>query len=913
MATKHANDICSKDNLHRTTKHYPTPTAYKAAISQSQALPWLSVHSLRLYSNGDKDSPKGDGNALQCTPPCCAATEGSRQNLRIYQKKIGGLPKYFEVNVPSEVQTLVKTRPRGHADLYRALIDEQLTAGSHEQEVRAEIYSSQVTKTEVSPWLEMTSVFDQAKFNSFIAGRSGKHDRMIMVKLGKSTFRAYNGLWKRLLCFVYRTSQPTQSIPLPHRLTNAQLCHLDRALRLAEETLSFQRQPGSDASSTDGDRAGEVVRDLDRASLQLCIALLDHTLKGDHFESVVCSFLAVLGIDENPGGVFRGPLSYSPDLSKFIKMAQMLVVQQSVVATEEGEVDHPSDMLDEMRERFMVRGSRTAFDWACHLRSYGKKVVSNTMSLGSITWTEDGSSVQYKDTGFSMDALRRFVASQVRKAQQELEGLLLLHPDEARDDVVPQVLLHRLQDNHGNERKGWNFLQDQRNSGQLQQGGDRWLLDRLRWKKKAVQAYFEKVDEFLKRLLLLIHITGGQPPRGTELIGLQHSNTAQGQHRGVFIEDGLIGTVTSYHKGYNITGSTKIVHRYLPKEVSELLVYYLWLVLPFWQQLDILVYKRRDPHSTFLWPKGNGTWNANRLTQMISQEARLYLDTKLGILAYRHLAIAISRKHLLCGGFKLDYGVDKKLADEQATHGTWIAGTVYARGLQEAPGHVKARSSEYRAIIGILKCAVYASHMIQAGDNRKKDLSVSQRQDSTFVYYYAMKAEGENESAISLIGKQNLSPHSNAWVAFSPADLQVNPVDPSIVAVATSSTPHMKLLIVKLRLPPEVEALSDGSENALSEPVTQASQARSKRGGSHSSQLWRPDGSGIYISSDDVIVRGFEAATGRLTASLSAHEPGSKIRCLCAGEAIFGNGDKQGEEFLLTGGFDQKLVLWKTG
>ncbi|KAI1583541.1 hypothetical protein PtrCC142_012250, partial [Pyrenophora tritici-repentis] len=216
----------------------------------------------------------------------------------------------------------------------------------------------------------------------------------------------------------------------------------------------------------------------------------------------------------------------------------------------------------------------------------------------------------------------------------------------------------------------------------------------LRWKKKAVQAYFEKVDKFLERLLLLIHMTGGQPPRGTELIGLQHSNTAQGQHRGIFLEEGLISTVTSYHKGYNITGSTKIIHRYLPKEVSELLVYYLWLILPFWQQLDILVYKRKDPHSTFLWPKGSGTWDSSRLTRVIAREARLYLDTTLSILIYRHLAIAISRQHLPCGGFKRDYGVHKKIADQQATHGTWIAGTVYARGLQEAPGH-RLRNNQF--------------------------------------------------------------------------------------------------------------------------------------------------------------------------------------------------------------------------
>ena len=331
------------------------------------------------------------------------------------------------------------------------------------------------------------------------------------------------------------------------------------------------------------------------------------------------SFLAVLGIDNSPSSVFRGPLSYSPHLSKFIKMAQMLVVQRSVVAAAEGEVEHPSYMLDEMRERFMVRGSRTAFDWACRLRTYAKKVVSNTTSLGYIAWSEDGTLVTYKDTGFSMDALRKFIAVQVDKAQQELEHLLLLHPEETRDDVVPPVHLHRLQDDHSNGQKGWNFTRDQRNADQFRDVGDRWLLERvlendwlrdemvamssesqLQWNKKAVQAYFGKVDQFLERLLLLIHMTGGQPPRGTELIGLQHSNTAQGQHRGIFIEEGLVSTVTSYHKGYNITRSTKIIHRYLLKEVSELLVYYLWFILPFWQQLDILVYKRKDPHSTFL-------------------------------------------------------------------------------------------------------------------------------------------------------------------------------------------------------------------------------------------------------------------------------------------------------------------------
>jgi hypothetical protein len=40
----------------------------------------------------------------------------------------------------------------------------------------------------------------------------------------------------------------------------------------------------------------------------------------------------------------------------------MLVVQRLVVAAKEGEVKHLLDILDEIRERFIVRGSRTAFN-----------------------------------------------------------------------------------------------------------------------------------------------------------------------------------------------------------------------------------------------------------------------------------------------------------------------------------------------------------------------------------------------------------------------------------------------------------------------------------------------------------------------------------------------------------------------
>lgn len=221
---------------------------------------------------------------------------------------------------------------------------------------------------------------------------------------------------------------------------------------------------------------------------------------------------------------------------------------------------------------------------------------------------------------------------------------------------------------------------------------------------------------------------------------------------------------------------------------------------------------------------------------------------------------------------------------------------------------------------------------IEHFDNSRPLLLLTRR-DSTFLHYYALNSLESAQSEFSFVGKQNLAPHSNAWVAFTPSDVQINPVDASVVAVATSSTPHMKLLVIRLLLPPK-EALSiDQDVNPDPGPVTQASQARAdlllqdkeeaaiminvstlapQTSYSTPRLVWRPDGSGIYVSSDDGIIRGFEAHTGKLITTLEAHEPGSKIRCLYAGRVKSTSDDLEEEEILVTGGFDQKLILWKS-
>jgi WD40 repeat protein len=247
---------------------------------------------------------------------------------------------------------------------------------------------------------------------------------------------------------------------------------------------------------------------------------------------------------------------------------------------------------------------------------------------------------------------------------------------------------------------------------------------------------------------------------------------------------------------------------------------------------------------------------------------------------------------------------------------------------------------------------------IRSPDTATEPILLLTRRDSTCLYYYSLPQFGSSTLDFTLLGKQNLSPHSIAWVAFSLSDVRVCPTDESIVAVATSSTPHMRVIVVRLLIPPKTGLTSNAhsqthalgqSTSVMADPVpdpgdtlTQASQERAnlviqdreeaaiivnintmapQTAYSTPTLVWRPDGSGIFVSSDDGIIRGIETITGKLITSLDAHEGGTKLRCLWAGrmkrERKFNLNNESDlledeEECLISGGFDQKLILWSS-
>jgi len=76
-----------------------------------------------------------------------------------------------------------------------------------------------------------------------------------------------------------------------------------------------------------------------------------------------------------------------------------------------------------------------------------------------------------------MTALRCFVLAQVEVNQSQLHELLLVNPEENREDVVPALTLRALKDDPTISEPGWSFLQDTRNTAL--HGHDQWLLNRV--------------------------------------------------------------------------------------------------------------------------------------------------------------------------------------------------------------------------------------------------------------------------------------------------------------------------------------------------------------------------------------------------------------------------------------------------
>jgi superfamily II DNA helicase RecQ len=533
-----------------------------------------------------------------------------------------------------------------------------------------------------------------------------------------------------------------------------------------ESRGEVESQPAKPATTSS--QSGSLTK-IQRACLTFCIELLNQKIHNKEYDMALICATAVLGVQPHGGG-FRDPESYPPILSAIIKVAHFMVVQyaeelarpidgdesyspcsspcdfedsgyESNAKSDSGSDDGSShsyrrrrrqsqrqskhrssfEWVQKMTDDFMVRGSGSPIQWILDLRTYGLKIHYNTTAIGHVNW-KDKYTLEYKTLRFTMDQFRGMVHELVTATRQSLlEDVLFIN----NRDEIPDVPWHALHDDPTNGEVGWSFIRDQRS--RLPINGRDWLYERIYGQaalrerfvcadvaggvdKERMKDWMRQVARFRGLLLILMHITGGQPARGTEILSLRHRNTTQGGHRNLFIEDGTVVFVTKYHKGYQMSGDIKIIHRYLPREVSELVVWYLWLALPFIQRMEAMMWQKQTV-SDHMWPADadGRKWTTDRMKEELQQVSTAALGQPMHVAAYREIAIAISRQWVRgATAFQLDeadendewkkQNILSDVADDQATHSPHIAGMIYARDSMEMSGTTADKRKQFRAV-----------------------------------------------------------------------------------------------------------------------------------------------------------------------------------------------------------------------
>ncbi|KAM6513757.1 hypothetical protein FALCPG4_014975 [Fusarium falciforme] len=601
------------------------------------------------------------------------------------------------------------------------------------------------------------------------------------------TQRRYTLVVKQLLAYIVRCMPfEDKADRPPFKLSRRQRNAYDTMMEHADDLTDAWKDHGGDPEAPE---VSKLLDSLENDVLELYISVLDHFTKDTEYDSVLVSFLTVLSVRAD--GTWEGYANFTPKLSAIMAIPRLCIVKYAVDQRakaikqkmqqgqnqEEAEENSPSNfaLISEMTRRFMVGGGEgwetTPTQFIIRLRNFGMAAHNNTASQGSVSW--DKEHIVFKGIRHSV----LDVQAMMRMAVHQLEDVLykdLLFCKEFSDQSpaelgLPEIPWGELLDNAADETIGHSFVDKlfQHDVGASKGWVVRKILqdDSLRatWVKSvgdgdggmelnAKAAYRLRVEKALELLLFLAQLSGGFPPRAYELLTIRHRNTANGGIRNILVDQGLIMIVTGVHKGFSTSGRLKIIHRFLPREVGTPLVYFLWLVLLFWEDVQANVWDRssfdaglwategtpessgpQDSEQTDgaaevsqeqasqagesgqgAWKLGPGEhWTSPRLARIIRRLSVASCGQKLNISSWRHISTAIGRRYfrnastahtrLLREADSDDSDSDSdddgdSPYDLQAGHGSKIAGLIYGRLVTEGAFETNERRVNFRYI-----------------------------------------------------------------------------------------------------------------------------------------------------------------------------------------------------------------------
>jgi hypothetical protein len=281
------------------------------------------------------------------------------------------------------------------------------------------------------------------------------------------------------------------------------------------------------------------------------------------------------------------------------------------------------------------------------------KVSGASVGTYEASWDESEQVLTYEDTELCMDQVLSLLTSEYQGCCQLLYDDLMLGLKNLRR-MSPRFL----KDSVNVDTIRWNFTQHRDNVVSLDGTGRAltkaieqseqlcriFLVEKSQssggwaWRESAMVGYEATVQEFLKRLCVLIHISGGQPVRESEFFSMTYRNTQR--RRSIIVRFDRVMVHVQYHKGQQQTGNYKENVRFLANPIAELLLDYIVYVLPLRERF----LQQSSPKallSPYLWEKDRKVWPEGHLSRYLEEASVRGCVPRLHVANWRQITVAI--------------------------------------------------------------------------------------------------------------------------------------------------------------------------------------------------------------------------------------------------------------------------------
>jgi hypothetical protein len=490
------------------------------------------------------------------------------------------------------------------------------------------------------------------------------------VLYNEKSFENYMRLFAPFLSMVLRSiEEPLDCYPVP--LSQTQLS----AAKALLDALKADKDPS------------DVVTLLHNLSFQLlCTSSIEVGI--DSFLCPLKRFIIISNLKHDGG--FEEPVAITPKLAplKWFTRATLMMEIIALAEASDKDVWKPLVKLEDL----VHIGQPTPFGRLSQIMSHAFSAARQCRQLPRVVWEPNQNEVLHFDgEPISIPKLGSEMRDLANDVRTQMESKLFFNLK------LPKIDKSKIVDPLTETKDGFSFLTSEHNQFALHPhalfhaiSNDPILSARflhpgrkpngdLNWNILACREYLADAADITEKLMVLLHMSCGQPARGGELASFKIINTPH-RLRNIFWLFNQICIISGCNKTTSVTGQDKLIPRFPPEIVSDLLLEFLAFSRPF--QL-VLAHQVAEPSTlpyfhTHLFVDWKKKWLPRHCAKAIHDWTLPAIGVGLGLRTQRHVYTAIYNKHRL--EFHDDQlgDVDDAADDLQAGHSSETAHHNYA-------------------------------------------------------------------------------------------------------------------------------------------------------------------------------------------------------------------------------------------